>query len=276
MLHFLFLFFLSFRRRRSWDPYFLLSSEEEEEIESLFRFLDSLSLLISIFSLHSSFSFFSLSRFFFNSDKSSLVLSSFNPLTAEGSPLGGWVGLLKPPPLPEGPSPNPLFIVNRWWRSKVKRKTTFERKRKKEIRIKKLKLLKKLKKLKLLKERLKKIVHKKLIDPPILEAPARCILKIPRSTPIHWFSTKLLIISRDKLGGKSQKDRLFKRGKAISLYRKRRGRNQLFPKPHKKGMIIKKNNKNLWNSININIDSLRYKVGFQPNIFFRFMQIFKL
>ena len=88
-------------------------------------------------------------------------------------------------------------------------------------------------------------MHKKLIDPPILEAPARCILKIPRSTPIHWFSTKLLIISRDKLGGKSQKDRLFKRGKAISLYRKRRGRNQLFPKPHKKGMMIKKNNKNL-------------------------------
>ena len=97
------------------------------------------------------------------------------------------------------------------------------------------------------------IVHKKLIEPPILEAPAMCILKIPKSTPIPWCptnlerggykvqpdptpeSTKLLIISKDKLGGKSQKDRLFKRGKAISPHPKSKGSNQFPNPPIKKG-----------------------------------------
>ena len=101
------------------------------------------------------------------------------------------------------------------------------------------------------------IVHKKLIEPPILEAPAICILKIPKSTPIPWCptnlerggykvqpdptpeSTKLLIISKDKLGGKSQKDRLFKRGKAISPHPKSKGSNQ-FPNPPIKIGITKK------------------------------------
>jgi len=35
------------------------------------------------------------------------------------------------------------------------------------------------------------IVHKKLIEPPMLEAPAICILKIPKSTPIPWCPTRL-------------------------------------------------------------------------------------
>ena len=101
------------------------------------------------------------------------------------------------------------------------------------------------------------IVHRKLIEPPILEAPAICILKIPKSTPMPWCptklerggyrvqpdptpeSTKLLIISKDKLGGKSQKDKLFKRGKAISPHPKSKGSSQ-FPKPPIKTGITKK------------------------------------
>lgn len=101
------------------------------------------------------------------------------------------------------------------------------------------------------------IVHKKLMEPPILEAPAICILKIPKSTPIPWCpvspdkggykvqpdpipeSTNLPIISRDRLGGKSQKDKLFKRGKDMSPHPKNKGSNQ-FPNPPIKIGITKK------------------------------------
>jgi len=65
------------------------------------------------------------------------------------------------------------------------------------------------------------------------------ILKIPRSKPISE-SIRILIISRIKLGGKSQKERLFKREKAMS--RDRRGNKPIPKLPIKKGIKIKKNN----------------------------------
>ena len=101
------------------------------------------------------------------------------------------------------------------------------------------------------------IVQKKLIEPPIEEAPAICILKIPKSTPILWcpikldksgykihpiltpVSTSLLKISNLILGGRSHKDKLFNRGKAISAHPNIKGSNQL-PNPPIRTGISKK------------------------------------
>jgi len=93
-----------------------------------------------------------------------------------------------------------------------------------------------------------KIVTMKLIAPRIEDIPAKCKLKIPKSTagpecasiplsggytvqPVPTpTSTKEEIRSSVSAGGKSQKLRLFRRGKAISGAPIRIGTNQL-PKP---------------------------------------------
>jgi len=97
----------------------------------------------------------------------------------------------------------------------------------------------------------------KLIAPRMEDIPARCKLKIPKSTagpecasiplsggytvqPVPTpTSTKEEIRSRDSAGGNSQKLRLFKRGNAISGAPIRIGTNQ-FPKPPTMTGITKK------------------------------------
>jgi hypothetical protein len=92
------------------------------------------------------------------------------------------------------------------------------------------------------------IVVRKLIDPIIEEIPARCKLKIPKSTEIPlWYievlrggytvqpvPTPLSKIednnSKEKAGIKSQNLKLFIRGKIISTTPNNKGINQ-FPKP---------------------------------------------
>jgi len=101
------------------------------------------------------------------------------------------------------------------------------------------------------------IVTIKLIAPRIEDIPARCRLKIPKSTAgpewpsadkggytVHPVPTPFSINEESNrsasAGGSSQKDRLFKRGKAMSGAPIRTGTSQ-FPKPPTStGMTIKK------------------------------------
>jgi len=103
-----------------------------------------------------------------------------------------------------------------------------------------------------------KIVTMKLIAPRIEDIPARCRLKIPKSTAgpecasiplsggetVHPVptptSTKEEIRRRVKAGGRSQKLRLFRRGKAISGAPIRIGTNQLPNPPTITGITKKK------------------------------------
>jgi len=106
-------------------------------------------------------------------------------------------------------------------------------------------------------KRIHNIVTIKFIAPAIDETPARCKLKIAKSTAIPLCAILPLRggyrvqpvptppktvdkIKREKAGGKSQKDRLFRRGKAISGDPISNGTNQ-FPKPPIKTGITKKN-----------------------------------
>jgi len=102
------------------------------------------------------------------------------------------------------------------------------------------------------------IVTIKLIAPAMEEIPAMCKLNIAKSTahpecakielkggytvqPVPTpFSTKLDINNKQIEGGKSQKDILFKRGKAISGLPIKIGTNQLPKAPIKIGITIKK------------------------------------
>lgn len=109
-----------------------------------------------------------------------------------------------------------------------------------------------------------KIVTIKLIAPSREEIPARCKLKIPKSTagpecasiPLRGgytvqpvptpTSTKEDRRSKEREGGRSQKLRLFSRGKAISGAPIRMGTNQ-FPKPPTRtGITMKKIIINAW------------------------------
>jgi hypothetical protein len=103
-----------------------------------------------------------------------------------------------------------------------------------------------------------KIVEIKLIAPAIEEIPARCKLKIAKSTAgvecaktpdkggytVHPVpappSTKLDISSNDNAGGNNQKLKLFNRGKAISTAPIIMGTNQLPKPPISIGITIKK------------------------------------
>jgi len=106
--------------------------------------------------------------------------------------------------------------------------------------------------------RLQKIVAMKFILPMIEEAPAKCRLKIARSTEIPLWnlppdrggytvhpvpapvSAIADINNRIKAGGNNQKDRLFSRGKAISANPNIRGINQFPNPPMEIGMTEKK------------------------------------
>ena len=103
-----------------------------------------------------------------------------------------------------------------------------------------------------------KIVTIKLIAPKIEEAPAKCKLKIAKSTEgpeCAWIldnggytvhpvpapvSTKLEASNKIKEGGNNQKLMLFKRGKAISGAPIIMGTNQLPKPPISIGITIKK------------------------------------
>jgi hypothetical protein len=98
----------------------------------------------------------------------------------------------------------------------------------------------------------------KLMAPIIDEAPARCKLKIPKSTAgpewasiplrggytVHPVPTPVSIKEersrRDNAGGNNQKDKLFNRGNAISGAPIRTGTNQLPKPPIITGITIKK------------------------------------
>ena len=106
--------------------------------------------------------------------------------------------------------------------------------------------------------RVLRIVAIKLIAPSILDAPAKCRLKIPKSTAgpecasilesggytVHPVPTptskKLETSSNAKDGGKSQKLRLFRRGKDISGAPTKIGTNQLPKPPITTGITMKK------------------------------------
>ena len=108
------------------------------------------------------------------------------------------------------------------------------------------------------------IVHRKFNEPPILDTPATCILKIARSTPLLGCPTKddkggykvqppptpldsnILRTNRVNLAGNSQNERLFKRGNAISLLPNIKGINQLLNPPIKTGITKKKIIINPW------------------------------
>jgi hypothetical protein len=103
-----------------------------------------------------------------------------------------------------------------------------------------------------------KIVVKKLILPKIEEIPARCKLKIARSTEIPVWNLESArggytvqpvptpasrredSKRKVKAGIKSQKDRLFIRGKAISATPSISGNNQLPKPPIEIGITMKK------------------------------------
>lgn len=103
-----------------------------------------------------------------------------------------------------------------------------------------------------------RIVVKKLILPKIEEIPARCNLKMARSTEIpEWYvesdkggytvhpvptpASKTLDKRRNmNEGTRSQKERLLRRGKAISATPNIRGINQLPKPPIEIGITIKK------------------------------------
>jgi len=105
-------------------------------------------------------------------------------------------------------------------------------------------------------------VTKKLIAPKIEEIPAKCKLKIARSTELSEViadkggykvqpvptppPTKLDINNKVKEGGSSQKLKLFKRGKAISGAPTIKGKNQLPKPPIMAGITMKKIIMNPW------------------------------
>jgi hypothetical protein len=99
-------------------------------------------------------------------------------------------------------------------------------------------------------------VTKKLIAPKIEETPAKCKLKIAKSTELSEVieasggynvhpvptppPTKFEINNKVKEGGSNQKLRLFKRGKAMSGAPTIKGKNQLPNPPIIAGITIKK------------------------------------
>ena len=108
-----------------------------------------------------------------------------------------------------------------------------------------------------------KIVTMKLIAPIIEDAPARCKLKIPKSTAgpecasiplrggytVHPVPTPVSIKedkrSRAREGGRSQKERLFRRGNAISGAPIKTGTSQFPNPPTITGITIKNHNKGM-------------------------------
>jgi len=108
------------------------------------------------------------------------------------------------------------------------------------------------------------IVQRKFKEPPILEIPATCILKIAKSRPfpgwpvrverggysVHPLPTPLdsnmLITNSPSLNGSNQNEKLFRRGKAMSLHPNIRGISQFLKPPIRTGMTKKKIMINPW------------------------------
>jgi len=102
------------------------------------------------------------------------------------------------------------------------------------------------------------IVQRKFKEPPILETPATCILKIAKSNPLPGWPVKderggynvqplptpldsnILNTSNPSLNGSSQKEKLLRRGKAISLHPNIMGISQFLNPPISTGITKKK------------------------------------
>lgn len=119
------------------------------------------------------------------------------------------------------------------------------------------------------------IVQRKFKDPPILETPATCILKIAKSSPLPGWPVKderggysvqplptpldsnILNTSNPSLNGSNQKEKLLSRGNAISLHPSIMGMSQFLNPPIKTGITKKKIIISPWAVITIlYIDSL--------------------